>query len=139
MYNSITPRRTSARLLFWVTTFKPSATGVVQDAGMPRPPSIWTTQSRQEPKGSMLSVAHNLGISMPILAAARMMDVPTGAVTLKPSISRVTNWVAVLAGVPKSCCLLMLMNHSSCRYQAAPAFSSIPKSSGKLFKALNTG
>jgi hypothetical protein len=48
-------------------------------------------------------------MSMPMLAAARMMDVPGGAVTLKPSISRLTTVFAWLAGVPKSFSLLMDM------------------------------
>jgi hypothetical protein len=42
-----------------------------------------------------------------------MIDVPTGAVTLKPSISSVTVCVAALAGVPKSFSLFMLMVVSS--------------------------
>lgn len=93
-------RRSPPKRSFWVTTFMPSPTGVVQEAGRPRPPSICTTHRRQEPNGSKLSVAHSLGISMPMLAAARMMEVPSGTVTLKPSISRVTGLADVLAGVP---------------------------------------
>ena len=80
----------------------------------------------------MLSVAHSLGISIPIEAAARIIEVPSGTDTLKPSISRLTNLVDSLAGVPKSCSLLMLMmDSSSRRYQAAFTFSFRPKSSGK--------
>jgi hypothetical protein len=39
----------------------PSATGVVQEAGVPRRPSISTRHSRQEPKASTLSVAQSFG------------------------------------------------------------------------------
>ena len=78
----------------------PSQIGVVHDAGKPRPPSTCTTQRRHEPKGSTLSVAHNFGISMPMLDAALITEVPAGAVTLKPSISKVTMSVDVLIGVP---------------------------------------
>ena len=50
IYSSITPRRMRATSSVWVRTTMPSATGVVQEAGVPRIPSIWTTHSRQEPK-----------------------------------------------------------------------------------------
>jgi hypothetical protein len=39
----------------------PSATGVVQEAGVPLRPSISTRQSRQEPKASTMSVAQSFG------------------------------------------------------------------------------
>jgi hypothetical protein len=84
------PRRTSAKFLILRDNFHAFATGVVHEAGIPRPPSICTTHNRHEPNGSMLSVAHSLGISMPMLAAARITDVPAGTVTLKPSISKLT-------------------------------------------------
>ena len=61
MYNSITPRRSCFSLAFWVWTFSPGATGVVQDAGVPLRPSISTRHNRQDPKASMLSVAQSFG------------------------------------------------------------------------------
>ncbi|CAM5185631.1 hypothetical protein OURE66S_02933 [Oligella ureolytica] len=56
----------------------PSVTGVVQDAGKPRTPSICTKQIRQEPKASKESVAQSFGIVMPAIKAARITDVPAG-------------------------------------------------------------
>ena len=69
----------------------PGATGVVQEAGVPRRPSISTTQRRQEPKASRLSEAQSLGMDMPSSAAARITDVPSGTVTSKPSMVSVTD------------------------------------------------
>ena len=60
----------------------PGVTGVVQEAGVPLRPSISTRQSRHEPNALMLSVAQSFGISVPISIAARMIDVPSGTVTL---------------------------------------------------------
>ena len=57
-------------------TIMPSATGVVQEAGVPLRPSISTRQSRQEPNASRLSVAQSFGTSMPAILAARMIEVP---------------------------------------------------------------
>jgi hypothetical protein len=59
----------------------PSATGVVQEDGVPFRPSISTTQSRQEPKAFNESVAHNFGTVIPARAAARMIDVFAGTAT----------------------------------------------------------
>ena len=81
-------------------TTSPSATGVVQEAGVPARPSISTRQSRQEPNASIESVAHSLGTCVPISMAARMIDVPSGTVTLVPSMVSVTVLVAREAGVP---------------------------------------
>ena len=67
----------------------PGSTGVVQEAGVPRRPSISTRQRRQEPKGSRLSVAQSFGTSTPSSIAARMTEVPAGTVTGLPSISSV--------------------------------------------------
>ncbi len=86
----------------WVLTFSPGATGVVQDAGVPLRPSISTRHNRQDPKASMLSLAHSFGTEIPISAAARMMLVPSGTVTSKPSIVSVTIVLDFEAGVPKS-------------------------------------
>ncbi|MNH29656.1 hypothetical protein D3C79_899030 [compost metagenome] len=66
----------------------PSLTGVVQDAGYPRMPSISTMHMRQEPKASRLSVAHSLGMLVPSRAAARITEVPAGTLTLRPSMFR---------------------------------------------------
>ena len=100
MYSSITPRRTSASCLFWVRTFMPCATGVVQEAGRPFMPSICTRHSRQEPNASSCSVAQSLGILMSESAAARMTEVPSGTVTSRPSMVRVTSFALSRCGVP---------------------------------------
>ena len=68
----------------------PGATGVVQEAGVPLRPSISTRQSRQEPKASTMSVAQSFGTAMPASIEARMIDVPSGTVTSKPSMVSVT-------------------------------------------------
>ncbi len=80
----------------------PSATGVVQEAGVPRRPSISTRHSRQEPKASTLSVAHSLGMRSPTSAAARITEVPSGTVTSKPSTVSVTCASDRASGVPMS-------------------------------------
>ena len=83
-------------------TLMPSTTGVVQEAGVPRRPSISTRQRRQEPKASTLSVAQSLGILIPASIAARMTDVPCGTVTSNPSTLSVTGVFDVASGVPMS-------------------------------------
>ena len=45
-------------------------------------------------------MAHSLGTCVPISTAARMIDVPSGTVTLVPSMVSVTALVAREAGVP---------------------------------------
>ena len=100
MYNSITPRRSFAILGDCVRTFMPGSAGVVQEAGVPRRPSISTKHSRQEPNASMLSVAHSFGTCTPASTAARIIEVPRGTVTGLPSISSVTSVSAIRAGVP---------------------------------------
>ena len=85
------------------------ATGVVHEAGVPRRPSISTRHSRQEPKGSRLSEAHSFGTMMPSSAAARMIDVPSGTVTVWPSISHVTIAFECAGGVPKSFSLMSVI------------------------------
>jgi len=77
----MTPRRICFSRGVCVLTEMPGATGVVQEAGVPLRPSISTTQSRQEPNASSESVAHSFGIMVPISAAARMIEVPSGTVT----------------------------------------------------------
>ncbi len=69
----------------------PGATGVVQEAGVPLRPAISTRHRRQEPKASRLSVAQSLGIVVPAIWAARMIEVPSGTVTDWPSMVRVTS------------------------------------------------
>ena len=78
----------------------PASTLVVQEAGNPRRPSISTRQTRQEPKDLSWSVAQRRGIFTPLSAAARITEVPSGTVTLTPSILKVTMVVLVLFGVP---------------------------------------
>ena len=100
MYSSITPRRSRCSRSVCVWTTSPSATGVVQDAGVPLRPSTSIRHKRQDPNASMLSVAHSFGICVPSSIAARMIDVPAGTVTLVPSIVSVTVFGDVDAGVP---------------------------------------
>ena len=78
----------------------PGVTGVVHEDGVPLRPSISTRQRRQEPNASTMSVAHSFGISMPASIEARMIDVPSGTVTSKPSTLSVTSVSEVEAGVP---------------------------------------
>ena len=74
--------------------------GVVQDAGVPFMPSIWTTQSRQDPNGFSESVAHRRGMSTPASVAARRTEVPAGTSTSWPStLTRVVAGPGT-AGVP---------------------------------------
>ncbi len=80
----------------------PSPTGVVQDAGVPRIPSMATTHSRHEPNASRLSVAHSFGTAMPASAAARITLVPAGTVTAMPSTISETLASDRTAGVPRS-------------------------------------
>ena len=61
----------------------------------------------QEPKGSNESVAHSLGILISLMAAARIIDVPAGTETERPSIQRFTFFLDAFdsvedTGVPKS-------------------------------------
>ena len=78
----------------------PFSAGVVQEAGVPRRPSISTRHMRQEPKGSSESVAQSLGILVPICIAAAMTEVPAGTVTLSPSMVSVTVCSLSRIGVP---------------------------------------
>jgi hypothetical protein len=96
----MTPRRNFASCGVCVRTTIPSATGVVQDAGVPGRPSISTRQRRQEPKASSESVAHSLGIWVPISEAARMMEVPAGTRRSCPSMTKRTVSVAAEGFVP---------------------------------------
>jgi hypothetical protein len=76
--------------------------GVVHEAGVPARPSISIRQSRQEPKASTMSVAQSFGICVPASIAARMIEVPSGTVTLWPSMVSVTIVSDLERGVPKS-------------------------------------
>src|SRR5258708_34980085 len=76
--------------------------GVVQDAGVPARPSISIRHSRHEPKASTMSVAQSFGICVPASIAARMIEVPSGTVTLLPSMVSVTMVSDLERGVPKS-------------------------------------
>src|SRR6185437_11457773 len=102
MYSSITPLRSFFSRSVWVWTTSPFMAGVVQEAGVPARPSISIRQSRQEPKASTMSVAHSFGICVPASIAARMIEVPAGTVTLRPSMVSVTLASARERGVPKS-------------------------------------
>ena len=96
----MTPLRMRSRRSLLVCTTMPSATGVVQDAGVPPRPSISTRQSRQEPNASSMSVAQSFGISIPVSIAARMIEVPSGTDTCLPSIDSVTDFSVFAGGVP---------------------------------------
>ena len=96
----MTLSRSLATFGVWVRTTMPSAAGVVQEAGVPRRPSISTRHSRQDPNASRVSVAHSFGMSTPASAAARMTDVPSGTETRSPSTSTETVAGPSLAGVP---------------------------------------
>ena len=88
----------------WVLTSIPSSAVVVQEAGKPRRPSISTRHIRQDPNDLRESVAHSLGIFIPLSDAARITDEPSGTVTLTPSIDNVIIVSLSLSGVPKSAC-----------------------------------
>ena len=102
MYSSITPLRSFFSRSVWVCTTRPFMAGVVQEAGVPARPSISIRQSRQEPKASTMSVAQSFGICVPASMAARMIEVPSGTVTLLPSMVSVTIVSDFERGVPKS-------------------------------------
>ena len=106
----MTPRRIFCTRSVLVETFIPSVTGVVQDDGVPLRPSISTTQRRHEPKALRRSVAQSFGMLLPSIAAARMIEVSAGTVTDFPSISTVTFSLFVLAGVPKSGSMIIVIS-----------------------------
>src|SRR3978361_1035305 len=76
--------------------------GVVQEAGVPARPSISIRQRRQEPNASTMSVAQSFGFCVPASIAARMIEVPSGTVTLCPSMVSVIMVSDFERGVPKS-------------------------------------
>ena len=78
----------------------PGIAGVVQEDGVPLRPSISTRQRRQEPNASTMSVAQSFGMAMPASMEARMIDVPSGTVTVKPSTVSVTSFSDFEGGVP---------------------------------------
>ena len=80
----------------------PSATGVVQLAGVPLVPSISTRHRRHDPNAAMLSDAHSLGIEPPASAVARITLVPAGTVIARASMVSVTCVWLRTSGVPKS-------------------------------------
>ena len=88
----------------WVWTAMPSATGVVQLAGVPRAPSISTRHRRHDPNAARLSDAQSLGIEPPLSAVARITLVPAGTVIARPSMVSVTCVSLRTSGVPKSIC-----------------------------------
>ena len=78
----------------------PGATGVVQEAGVPLRPSISTRHRRQLPKLFSVSVAHSCGTLIPASIEARMMEVPSGTVTVAAVDRQRHRRSAVMAGVP---------------------------------------
>jgi hypothetical protein len=73
---------------------------VWQEAGVPLRPSTSTRHMRHEPKAFSMSVAQSLGIWIPASRAARMIEVPAGVVTLRPSMVRLTVSPDCASGVP---------------------------------------
>src|SRR5688572_13211873 len=69
----------------------PSVTGMVQEATGLRWPSTSTRHCRQAPTGSSSGWSQNRGIWTPICSAARMISVPLGTATSKPSM---VQWTA---------------------------------------------
>src|SRR5260221_502508 len=108
----MTLRRSFFRRSVWVATAIPATTGVVHEAGVPARPSISTRQRRHEPKASSESVAQSFGTLMPASIAARMIDVPSGTDTVKPSMVKLTVLSVLAAGVPKSISLISAMSGS---------------------------
>src|SRR5580658_9937904 len=98
----MTPLRSFFSRSVWVWTTRPGMTGVVQEAGVPARPSISIRHIRQEPNASTMSVAQSFGIWVPASIAARMIEVPSGTVTLWPSMVSVTMVSDLERGVPKS-------------------------------------
>ena len=112
---------------------------------MPPRPSISTRQTRQEPKASSMSVAQSFGISTPASIAARMIDVPSGTVT----VAAVDGQRDRLLGLARPACRSRfprsaILNvghgvHDVRSYSAASATGDGRKSSGKWLSALITG
>jgi hypothetical protein len=73
---------------------------VVQEAGVPGRPSISTRHKRQEPKELSESVEQSFGTDPPASTAARMIEVPAGTLTPRPSMERLTSSALEEAGVP---------------------------------------
>ena len=122
----------------WVWTTRPCIAGVVQEAGVPARPSISIRHMRQDPNASTMSVAQSFGIWVPASIAARMIEVPSGTVTLWPSMVSVTMVSDLERGVPKSVSwisdMAIVLYSAACRRVGAG-----PKSSRKCFSALITG
>ena len=106
----MTPRRIFCTRSLMVETFIPSETGVVHEDGVPFRPSTSTTHKRQEPNALRRSVAQSFGMLLPSIAAARMIEVSAGTVTDFPSISTVTLSLFLLAGVPKSGSMIIVIS-----------------------------
>ena len=134
----MTPLRRAARRSVWVWTTILSSAGVVQEAGVPRRPSISTRQSRHDPNASIESVAQSFGILVPSDMAAAITDVPRGTVMLAPSMVSVTLAVSCLTGVPKSISETRGMVALGL-YSAASQSGGRAKSCGKCLMALSTG
>src|ERR671917_1833120 len=78
-------------LVSWVLTTIPSVTGMVQDATGLRWPSTSTRHCRQAPTGSSSGWSQKPGVCTPVCSAARMISVPLGTATSKPSM---VQWTA---------------------------------------------
>ena len=85
-----------------------------------------------------MSVAQSFGICVPASMAARMIEVPSGTVTLWPSMVSVTMVSDLERGVPKSVSWISDMA-SSFIPRLAGRVAAGPKSSRKCFSALITG
>ncbi len=97
----------------WVWMTMPSATSMAQDGcgfGKPRPlpASVMSTRHcRQLAAGSSSGWSQNLGIWMPSSSAARMIKVPFGTLTWKPSTVRVTMSTGCSTGPAGVVCTVM--------------------------------
>src|SRR3954464_9712015 len=91
------PRRCSTSGVT-VFTSMPSSHGRTHAAAYTRAPTS-TTHMRQTPTGSYRSSWQRTGISMPMSFAACQIVVPSGTVTSRPSIVRLTVRISVGAGV----------------------------------------
>src|ERR1700722_5653189 len=135
----MTPLRSFFSRSVWVWTTRPGMTGVVQEAGVPARPSISIRHIRQEPNASTMSVAHSFGICVPASIAARMSEVPSGTVTLGPSMVSVTVFSDLESGVPKSVSWISDMATSLFLFRSLQALGSRAEIFSEVFECARHG
>ncbi len=98
--NSMTPRWAASAIgeVPAVRTFIPSATGTAHAGWGLGWPSISIRQARQAATGSSRGWSQNRGISTPTCSAARMISVPLGTATSRPSMETSTWSLGGVAG-----------------------------------------